>query len=92
MKVKNIISIKKIIVGIQCICENSKYLKSVVDTSMTKSDEIVIVLNNWSTKKANTITADITSTALINWYAKKSKRLLYFTCRFIAYDYIIHSC
>ena len=29
-----------------CICENKKYLKGVVNTSMTKGDEIVIVLNN----------------------------------------------
>ena len=38
---------------------------------MTKGDEIVIVLNNWSTKKTNTITENFTSTALINWYGKK---------------------
>ena len=38
-----------------CICENSKYLKSFADTSVTKCDEIVIVMNNLSTKKINTI-------------------------------------
>ena len=54
-----------------CICENKKYLKGVVNTSMTKGDETVIVLNNWSTKKTNTITANVSSTALINWYGKK---------------------
>ena len=27
-----------------CICENSKYLKSVVDTSVTKCDTIVIIM------------------------------------------------
>ena len=36
-----------------CICENSKYLKGVIDTSVTKCDEIVIVMNTLSTKKTN---------------------------------------
>ena len=34
-----------------CTCENSKYLKRVTDTSVTECDEIVIVMNNLSTKK-----------------------------------------
>ena len=51
-----------------CIRENSKYLKSVVDTSVTKCDTIVIVLNNLSTKKTKSITTNVTSTALINWH------------------------
>ena len=34
-----------------CICENSKYLKSVADTSVTKCDEIAIVMDIVSTKK-----------------------------------------
>ena len=34
-----------------CICENSKYLSSVVDTAVTEYDEIVIVIDNLSTKK-----------------------------------------
>ena len=54
-----------------CICENSKYLKSFADTSVIKCDEIVIVINNLSTKKINTITTNVTSTALINWHSKK---------------------
>ena len=54
-----------------CICENSKYLKSFADTSVTKCDEIVIVMNNLSTKKINTITRNVTSTALINWHSKR---------------------
>ena len=33
-----------------CICENSNYLKSVADTSVTECDEIVIVMNNLSSK------------------------------------------
>ena len=34
-----------------CIYENRKYLKSVSDTSVTDSDEVLIVMNNLSTKK-----------------------------------------
>ena len=47
-----------------CICENSKYLKSVADTSVTKFDESVIVINNLSTKKTNAITTNVMSSAL----------------------------
>ena len=54
-----------------CICENSKYLKSVADTSVTKCDEIVIVMNTLLTKKTNTITANVSSAALINGHRKK---------------------
>ena len=49
-----------------CICENSKYLKSVVDTSVTECDEIVIVMNNLSTKMANIITTKKTNTITTN--------------------------
>ena len=38
-----------------CICENSKYLKSITDTSVTECDEIIIVMDIVSTKKANNI-------------------------------------
>ena len=38
-----------------CICENSKYSKSVTDTSVTEGDEIVVVMNNLTTEKTNTI-------------------------------------
>ena len=54
-----------------CICENSKYLKSVADNSVTKCDETVIVMNNLSIKKTNTIVTNVTSTASINCYCKK---------------------
>ena len=53
------------------ICENSKYLKSVADTSVTKCDEIVTVMNNLSTKKANTLTTNVTSAASISCHCKK---------------------
>ena len=45
------------------ICKNSKYLKSVNGTSVTKCDEIVFVMDNLSTKKTNTIATDATTTA-----------------------------
>ena len=54
-----------------CICENSKYLKSVVDPSVTKCDEIVIVMIKLSTKNTNTITTIVISTASINCHSKK---------------------
>ena len=54
-----------------CICENSKYLKGFADTSVTEFGEIVIVMNNLSTKNQNTIKANVTSTASINCHSKK---------------------
>ena len=33
-----------------CICENSKYLKSIANTSVTECDAIIIVIDNVSTK------------------------------------------
>ena len=52
-----------------CICEDNKYLKSVVDTSVTKYDEIVIFMNNLSTKKTNIIATDVTNS--INFLINK---------------------
>ena len=49
-----------------CTCENSKYLKSAADISATECDEIVIVRDNLSTKRANTIVTNVTSTASIH--------------------------
>ena len=54
-----------------CICENSKYLKSIADTTMTECDEIVIVVNNLWTAKTNNLATNITHTASINWQSKK---------------------
>ena len=53
-----------------CICEDSKYLKSIADTSVTECEEIIIVMNNVSRKKTNTIAANVTSTAWINCHSK----------------------
>ena len=53
------------------ICKNSRSFKSIADTSVTKYDEIVTVMDNVSTKKANTIAANVTSTASIICYSKK---------------------
>ena len=47
-----------------CICEYNKYSKSVVDISVDECDEIVIVMNNLSTKKTNTIATNVTR----DWY------------------------
>ena len=61
-------------------------MKSIGDTSVTECDEIILVMDNIATKKANniatkrenTIATNVTSTASINFHSKKSKRLLYF--------------
>ena len=45
-----------------CICENSKYLKGIADTSVTECDEIIIAMDIVSTKKANTIATKKTNT------------------------------
>ena len=70
VSVKIIVCAKKILVGIPstCICENSKYLKS---TSLTECDEIIIVMNNVSTKK--TIATNVTSTVSVNCHSIKVK-------------------
>ena len=72
-----------------CIFENSKYLKSIADTSVTKCHKIVIVMNDLLPKKANTRAKNATNTASINCHSKEvSKRLLYFTYSFIS-DHVI---
>ena len=45
------------------------YLKGI--TSVTKCDEVVIVMDFASTKKTNTIATNVTSTASINFQSKK---------------------
>ena len=62
----------------RCICENSKYLKSIADASVTDCDETIIVMDNLSIKKTNTIatkktntkTKNVTSTASIYCHNK----------------------
>ena len=54
-----------------CICENSKYSSSIADTSVTKCDAIVTVMDIISTKKTNTIATNVMSTASINYHNKK---------------------
>ena len=52
---------------------------------MTEGDEIIVITDIVSTKKANTIATkrtNVISTALINCHGKKSKRLLYFAHSF----------
>ena len=43
-----------------CTCENSKYLKSIADTSVITSDEIISVMDILSTKMTNTIATNVT--------------------------------
>ena len=56
-----------------CICENSKYLKSISDTSVIECDEAITVLDIVSTKMTNTVSRNITSTASVNCHSKKVK-------------------
>ena len=74
---------------------------------MTECDEIIIVIDNVSTKKTNfivtekinTIPTNLTSIASINYHSKKSKKSLYFAYSFISdhitidkYYYLLSLC
>ena len=54
-----------------CIYENSKYLKSIADTSVIACDEIISVMAIVSTKMTDTIATNVMSTASINYHSKK---------------------
>ena len=54
-----------------CICDNSKYLESIADTSVTDCDELIIVMDISTTKKTNTIARNVLSTASINCRSNK---------------------
>ena len=68
-----------------CICEDSKYLKSIAERSLIECDKIIIVIDNASTKKtntlvaketntiANTIATNVACTSSINCHSKKVK-------------------
>ena len=43
----------------RCICENSKYLKSIGDTSLIEYDEIISVMDIVSTKATNTMATNV---------------------------------
>ena len=53
------------------ICENSKYLKSIADTSVIECGEIITFTGIVSAKMTNTIATNVTSTASINCYSEK---------------------
>ena len=58
-----IVSAKVIIVGVDlitCICENSKYLKSIADDSAIVCDEIIDAIDIVSTKLTNTLATNVT--------------------------------
>ena len=48
------------------ICEKSKYLKRIADTSVIECDEIIFVMDIVSTK-TNTIVSNVTSTASLSF-------------------------
>ena len=69
MKVKIIVSTKKVIVGIlaHVLMRIAKYLKSIADTSVITYDEIISIMDIVSTKMTNTLATDV----LINSNCKK---------------------
>ena len=46
-------------------CENSKYLKSIPDTSVIQCDQIITVKDILLTKMTNTIATNCVSTAIV---------------------------
>ena len=62
-----------------CICENSKYFKSIAYTSVIKCDEILTVMDIVSTKFTNTIATNVTGTASINCRSKTVKYFISYT-------------
>ena len=74
VSVKVIVHVKKVIVVV-LECEDSKYLKSIVDTSVIEFDGIITVMDIVSTKVANHIAINITSIASINFHYKKKEIL-----------------
>ena len=61
-----------------CICENTKYLKSIADISVIKCDDIITIMDIVSTKMANTIATNVTSTASIKCHSKKLRVCMQF--------------
>ena len=55
----------------KCICENSKYMKSITDASVIECDQIITILDIISTIKTNTIATNAVSTASINCHSIK---------------------
>ena len=53
------------------ICENSTYLECIADNSVIECDKIITVMGIVSTKKANTIATNVTSTSSINCLCNK---------------------
>ena len=54
-----------------CICENSRYLKSTGDDSVSVCDEIINISNSVSTALKNTIPTNVTNTVSIKSDVKK---------------------
>ena len=58
-----------------CTCEDSKYLKSIANTSVTECDEIISVMDIGSTKMTNTTATNGTKN---------------FQCKKVRHCYILH--
>ena len=62
-----------------CICENSKYLKRIANTSVIEFFEIISVVDIVSTIKTSTIATNVTSTMLTNSDDKKVRQYFIWT-------------
>ena len=52
---------------------NNKYLKRIADTAVTECNEIIIFMDNVSTKKTNTKARNVTSTASLSCHSVKGR-------------------
>ena len=81
MNVKIIVDAKKILFGIIAHAfvriVSKKHLKNISDASVTKCYEIIIVMDNVSTNKTNTIATNVPSTPSINHHSKKNEIVLF---------------
>ena len=60
-----------------CICQNSRYLKVIVDDSVTVCDEIINFTDSISKNVKNTILTNVMNTVLINSDSKSSLSTLF---------------
>ena len=58
------------------ICEKSKYLKRIADTSVIECDEIIFVMDIVSTKRTNTMATNVTGTASLSCHSKKVRDII----------------
>ena len=68
MNIKIIVNAKRVSA---CLCENSKYLKSIDDNSVITCDENLSVMDVATTRMTNAIATNVTNGSSINCHRKK---------------------